>query len=179
MSNSSDGSVIFYGSNLTNEQLRVISGRFLKGQNPSYLLDLVVISIEVTAPIFLFESLGRLCQVGDLSFPSHSFLEVTATDIRSGDFEQDISMAEHIRSTIINLNANSLALSTDGCDRFTSYMTTPISNLRTKLLTGTIREFSSFTSNKQAPLIIKRYQDRIRDILSAEFSDLSGVFKNG
>ena len=175
----SESKAKYWGANFTNDQIRTLKSRFLRGQNPTYLLDLITATIEIRAPIFLFESLGRLTQITDLSAPSDEFFEPCLTDIRSPSNELDLEMQSHLKITLASLNASTLALSVDGCDSFTASILTPTSNLKTKLLIGSLREFATFVSFKQSPLIIKPYQKMVYDILISEFPDFVEVFTGG
>ncbi len=160
--------------NLTDKDLEYVWIDHLAGQFTPKLLDIASATLVIKCPLFIQLWLGGN-DLTILSSKQVSELEAympVQTDIGTGDLQLDAEIAEDIRSTTDALLINPKAYVHDGCEKFISQITTPISVYNQLVVSGSLSTWLDLLAAKNLPKLIEAYRNAIREVLVAEWKKL-------
>jgi hypothetical protein len=165
------GYVALIDSCNTTQKLRDIGTEFYGGEYPTSLEELGSLTVAIKCPLFVQLALSKYnLKVIDANFSREieAFLP-NAGETGAPERLDAEAIADDISRTTNALLINPKAYQADGCDRFISQVTTPISVYTTLIIKGSYSEWCKFAYESKLPGPIRAYAYAIAQIIEAEW----------
>jgi hypothetical protein len=159
---------------LNDKDLEFILVDHLAGQFQPKVLEMANATILVKCPLFVQLWLGT---AGLTTIPTRQSIALEAykpnlSDIGSGNLELDKDISEDIAQTTDALLINPKAYVHDGCEKFVSQITTPISVYNELVVSGNMLTWINLITADKLPKLIEPYRYAIREVLLTEWKKL-------
>lgn len=165
------GYVALLDSCMTTSKLREIGTEVYGGEYPTSIEELGHMTILIKCPLFVQLALSK-CNFRIIDANNSSTLEAYiphAGDVGAPERLDAEAIADDISRTTDALLINPRAYQADGCDRFVSQLTTPISTYTTIIVAGSYSEWCKFSYKENLPGAIAAYGRSIAQIIEAEW----------
>lgn len=166
------GYVALLDSSMTTQKLRDIGQEFYGGgEYPVALERLGTMTIVMKCPLFVQLALTKFnFEVVDAN-NSRSLEAYTpnAGEVGAPNRLDAEAIADDISRTTDALLINPKAYQADGCDRFVSQLTTPISTYTTIIVAGSYSEWCKFSYQEKLPGAIAAYGRSLAQIIETEW----------
>lgn len=158
--------------------LQNIQDEYFKTKYSLRLLELSTATLVIKCPLFVQLNLSQ----SGLNIISTPTKEVEAyipdlSEIAGNTLEDREDMVDYIKITTEALILNQKGLPMDGADAFTAQLLTPISVYSEIIVSGNIRQWINFLSQKNLPLQVETYRSTVEGILLNEWKNLKELKK--
>jgi hypothetical protein len=96
----------------------------------------------------------------------------TVADIGAESLSSNEDIQRNIEMTTEALLINPIAYQMDGCDTFISQIISPISVYNVLMVSGSLRQWTSYVLRNNLPASIEAYRKAIESVLLAEYSNM-------
>ena len=161
--------------NLSQKNFKSVSDNYFKARINRELFKVANATFILKVPLFVQVFLSQY-DLKIINLPPKNDNEIYIPDvseINTGNANDDKNISEHIKQTLDALNVNAKGFQMEGCDRFTSQVTTPISKYNEILIHGNLQAWLEIIKRKNLPRQIKVYKDAIEELLKTEWLDLN------
>lgn len=165
------GYVALLDSCMTTSKLRDVGAEVYGGEYPTVLEELGSMTVLIKCPLFVQLALSKFNfriidanNSGTLEAYTPNPGEIGAPERLDAE-----AIADDISRTTDALLINPRAYQADGCDRFVSQLTTPISTYTTIIVTGSYSEWCKFSYQEKLPGAIAAYGRSLAQIIEAEW----------
>ena len=173
---SGNGFVALLESSGNGRLLQSIQDEYFKTKVNMRLLELSNATLVIKCPLFVQLNLSQH-GLKTISTPTK---EVEAyipdlSEIKADSVEDRNAIHEYLKITTEALLLNQQGLPMDGADAFTSQILTPISVYSEIIVSGNIRQWVSFVSQKSLPSQVENYRKEVECILVNEWKNLENL----
>lgn len=172
------GHVALFSLSMRQKDLLELKRTFTLGDVDS-LLDIPKIHLHIKCPLFVQLTFGQF-NLHTLVKKGRSIPEAfmpTVAEVQAKDLEASEAIADDIMRTTEALLLNPKAYQYEACDTFISQVISPISVYNTIVVSGTLKQWITYTQQKYMPAAISAYRDTILDIILAEYNQLEEWIK--
>lgn len=165
------GFVALIDSCNTTAKLREIGTEVYGGEYPVVLEELGSLTLLIKCPLFVQLALSKF-NLRIIDANNSGTLEAytpNAGEVGAKERLDAEAIADDISRTTDALLINPAAYQADGCDRFISQLTTPISTYTSIIVSGSYSEWCKFSYQQKLPRAIAAYGISIAQIIEAEW----------
>lgn len=165
------GYVALLDSCMATSKLREIGAEVYGGEYPVIIEELGSMTILIKCPLFVQLALSKF-NFRIIDANNSTTLEAytpNAGEIGAPERLDAEAIADDISRTTDALLINPKAYQADGCDRFVSQLTTPISTYTQLIVSGSYSEWCKFSYQQKLPGAIAAYTRSIAQIIEAEW----------
>lgn len=175
---SGNGFVALLESSGNGRLLQELQDEYFKTKVNMKLLELSSATLVIKCPLFVQMNLSQ----HGLRIISTPTKEVEAyvpdlSEIKGNSVEDKQAIHEYLKITTEALLLNQQGLPMDGADNFTAQILTPISVYSEIIVSGNIRQWVSFVSQKNLPAQVENYRNEVNNILVNEWKNLESLKK--
>lgn len=165
------GYVALLDSSMTTSKLREIGTEVYGGEYPVALEELGHMTLLIKCPLFMQLALSKFnLRIVDAN--NSRTLEAyipNPGEVGAPERLDAEAIADDISRTTDALLINPKAYQADGCDRFVSQLTTPISTYTQLIVSGSYSEWCKFSYQEKLPGAIAAYGRSIAQIIESEW----------
>ena len=167
------GYVALVTSCVSSEMMVDIKDEFFKvsqlgAEETNMLGQMASMTLAIKCPLFVQLNLYKFgFRILTTKMDSVEAYVPNETEVKSSDLQVNRDISKTIYRTTEALLINPLAMQKDGCNKFISQVTTPISVYNTLIVHGTLNQWTVFGKQKGLPGPMEAYRDVISDILVA------------
>lgn len=156
--------------------LQDIQDEYFKTKVNIRLLELSNAVLVIKCPLFVQMNLSQ----HGLNVISTPTSEVEAyvpdlSEITGNSIEDRVAIEEYLKITTEALLLNQKGLPMDGADKFLSQILTPISVYSELIVSGNIRQWINFVSQKSLPAQVESYRLKVEEIMMNEWKNLKAL----
>lgn len=165
------GYVAYLDSSGDSSKLQEIALEFFQKAEWGFLTSTASLTLAIKCPLFLQLHLSQYdfkIITARLSTEVEAYVP-NVGEVKCKDHETAKAIAGDMERTTAALLINAKAYQTDGCDRSTSQILTPISTYTTLIVSGSYNEWKRFSSQKGVPSGIVPYVNAVQQVMQMEW----------
>jgi len=172
------GEVALISHSNDGKMLQDIQHTYFKTTFKKELIDMASATMMVKCPVFIQLNLSKF-NFKIMSIPSDN-IEVyipNVSEINAKTLEDRRRIYKYFDQTSNALITNAKGMPMDGCDPFIAQTTMPIGVYNKLIVHGNLSTWVEFLKQSKLPSPIESYRKKIRDILSAHWTNLGALAK--